>query len=309
MPFDIHALHWLRQKSTAALSRFRISENTFMVILAVAIGLVSGLGNYAFRRLIDFFHWLVITQGMQLFGISFEHWSWSRLLVVLFPVAGGLLMIPFGLFFARDLKFGFSKFLAKVNLRGGKIPARTIFTRGMASAITLGTGGSAGQEGPIAQIGGAIGSLVGQSFQMSGDRLKILVACGVSGGVAATFNAPIAGVFFAHEIVLLSSFELSSFTSIVIASGMSTVVSRALLGNAPAFVVPPYYLGSAWELVFYLLLGLVIGGLAPLFIDTHFRIKDRFSRTAHPAAGQTDSRRRPGRADRHRLSAGLRQRL
>ncbi|MFA5515470.1 MAG: chloride channel protein [Desulfuromonadales bacterium] len=277
MSFEIQLLPWLRQKSTAALGYFRISENTFMAILAVAIGLVSGLGNYAFRRLIDFFHWLVIVQGMELFNISFEHWTWSRLLVILFPVAGGLLLIPFGLFFARDLKFGFSRFLAKVNLRGGKIPARTIFTRGVASAITLGTGGSAGQEGPIAQIGGAIGSQVGQSFKMSGDRLKILVACGVSGGVAATFNAPIAGVFFAHEIVLLSSFELSSFTSIVIASGMSTVVSRALLGNTPAFVVPPYVLGSAWELFFYLGLGLVIGGLAPLFIDTHFRVKDRFA--------------------------------
>ncbi len=118
-------------------------------------------------------------------------------------------------------------------------PAR-IFTRGIASAITLGTGGSAGQEGPIAQIGGAIGSQFGQAFKMSGDRLKILVACGSGAGIAATFNAPIAGVFFAQEIVLLSSFELSSFTPIVIASGMSTVVSRALLGNVPALhAFPP----------------------------------------------------------------------
>lgn len=264
------------------MSRFRISENTFMVILAVAIGLVSGLANYAFRKLIDFFHWLVIGQGMAAFGISFDEWSLSRLLVVLFPMAGGLLLIPLGLAYSRDLKFGFSRFLAHVNLRGGKIPGRTIFTRGLASAITLGTGGSAGQEGPIAQIAGGIGSQVGQAFQMSGDRLKILVACGVSGGVAATFNAPIAGVFFAHEIVLLSSFELSSFTSIVIASGMSTVVSRALLGNAPAFAVPPYALGSAWELFFYLGLGLIIGVLAPLFIDAHFRIRDRFERLRLP---------------------------
>ncbi|MBE0595993.1 MAG: chloride channel protein [Desulfuromonadales bacterium] len=253
-----------------------------MVVLAVGIGLVSGLANYAFRKLIDFFHWLVIGQGTAFFNISFDEWSLNRLLVVLFPMVGGLLLIPFGLFFARDMKFGFSRFLAQVNLRGGKIAGRTIFTRGFASAITLGTGGSAGQEGPIAQIAGAIGSQVGQAFQMSGDRLKVLVACGVSGGVAATFNAPIAGVFFAHEIVLLSSFELSSFTSIVIASGMSTVVSRALLGNAPAFSVPPYVLGSAWELFFYLGLGLVIGVLAPLFIDTHFRIRERFDKLRFP---------------------------
>ena len=272
----------LRRRSTAALSRFRISENTFMAILAVAIGLLSGLGNYAFRKTIDFFHWAVIEQGIDFFDISFDEWSLNRLLVVLFPLTGGLLMIPFGIFFARDLKHGFPAFLVQVNLRGAKIPGRTILTRGLASAITLGTGGSAGQEGPIAQIGGAIGSQFGQAFNMSGDRLKTLVACGVSGGVAATFNAPIAGVFFAQEIVLLSSFELSSFTSIVIASGMSTVVSRALLGNVPAFAVPPYMLSSSWEIILYIVLGAIIGGLAAGFIDVHFRIKDRFDRLRLP---------------------------
>ncbi len=273
----------LRHYSTAALGRLRISENTFMAILAVAIGLLSGLGNYAFRQAIGFFHWLVIVQGMKAMGISFEEWDFARLGVVLFPMAGGVLLIPFGIFFAKDLRFGFSAFLERVNLRGAKVPLRTIFTRGLASSIALGTGGSAGQEGPIAQIGGAIGSQFGQAFSVSSDRLKVLVACGVSGGVAATFNAPIAGVFFAQEIVLLSSFEISSFTSIVIASGMSTVVSRALLGNTPAFRVPPYALNSNYELLLYVLLGCLIGVLAAAFIDSHFRIKDIFSRIPlHP---------------------------
>lgn len=282
---NLRSLAWLRELSTAALSRLRISENTFMAVLAVAIGLISGLGNYAFRKTIDFFHWLVIGQGTDLLGISFDAWTPSRLWVVFFPAVGGVLLIPFGYRYGRDLRFGFSRFLVRVNLRGGKIPARTIFTRGAASAITIGTGGSAGQEGPIAQIGGAIGSQIGQLFKMSGDRLKVLVACGVSGGVAATFNAPIAGVFFAHEIVLLSSFELSSFTSIVIASGMSTVVSRALLGNAPAFAVPPYALAHPAELALYTVLGGVIGTLAALFIASHIRVKDRFAALRlHPLA-------------------------
>jgi CIC family chloride channel protein len=275
----------LRHYLTAALSRFRFSENTFMVILAVAIGLLSGLGNYAFRRTIEFFHWLIVEQGMAAFAISTDDWSLSRLLLALFPIAGGLLLIPFGLWFAKDLRFGFPAFLERVNLGGAKIPLRTIFTRGTASAIVIGTGGSAGQEGPIAQIGGAIGSQFGQAFQVSGDRHKILVACGVSGGVAATFNAPLAGVFFAQEIVLLSSFELASFTSIVIASGMSTVVSRALLGNTPAFAVPPYFLTSHYELLLYLVLGGIIGVIAVGFIESHFRVKDFFSGLSlHPLA-------------------------
>jgi len=276
LKLHLNVYAWLRKGSNTLQSRFQISETTFMAVLAVVIGLLSGLGNYAFRKTIDFVNWAIIEQGMEAFAISFDHWTFSRVFVVLFPLAGGLILIPFGLFFSSDMRFGFPAFLERVNLRGAKVPLRTIFTRGLASAVTLGSGGSAGQEGPIAQIGGAIGSQFGQAFKVSGDRLKVLVACGVSGGVAATFNAPIAGVFFAQEIVLLSSFELSSFTSIVIASGMSTVVSRALLGNDPAFAVPPYTVSSPWEIILYVLLGMLVGVLAAGFIDVHFRIKDRF---------------------------------
>jgi CIC family chloride channel protein len=281
---------WLRQLMTAALSRFRISENTFLAILAVVIGVLAGFGNYVLRQTIDLIHHGVISQGSSWFAINTEVWDWNRLYLILFPLCGGILMIPLGAYYAKDLRFGFSRFLEEVNLRGGKVPSRTIFTRGLASAITIGTGGSAGQEGPIAQIGGAIGSKVGQTFKMGGDYLKTLVACGAASGVAATFNAPIAGVFFAHEIVLLSSFELSSFTSIVIASGMSTVVSRALLGDHPEFAPPPYVVGSYWELLFYVLLGILVGLLAAAFMTWHYRIKDWFAalklpRLAKPVFG------------------------
>jgi CIC family chloride channel protein len=267
----------LQRHALRLLSRLKVSENTFMTTIAVVIGLLSGLGNYAFQRLIEFFNWLVVIQGGRLLGLDSAGLWEGRLLAILFPMVGGLLMIPFWIYFKKDLQFGFSRFLAQVNLGGGKVPLRTILTRGMASAITIGTGGSAGQEGPIAQIGGAIGSQTGQFFGMSGDRLKTMLACGVSGGVAATFNAPIAGVFFAHEIVLLSTFEMSSFTSIVIASGMSTVVSRALLGNAPAFAIPDYIVQSPWDMLLYAGLGVIVGCLAAAFIKLHFRIKDAFT--------------------------------
>ena len=275
---------------SALQSSFRLSENTFLIILAVVIGLLGGLGNYAFRKTIEFVHWAVFEQSEQLFGYSLEEWSLARLAVVFCPAVGGLLVIPLWYWCGKDLKGGFSAFLERVNLRGAKLQLRPIFTRGFGSAITIGAGGSAGQEGPIAMIGGAIGSQFGQLFKMSGDRLKVLVACGAAAGVAATFNAPIAGVFFAQEIVLLSSFELSSFTSIVIASGMATVVSRALLGNTPELYAPVYMVNSYWELLLYVLLGILIGVLATLFIDTHFRIKDRFTalkipKLAKPALG------------------------
>jgi CIC family chloride channel protein len=264
------------------LNRFRVSENTFLIVLAVLIGVLGGLGNYLFRKTIELIHWAVVEQSLTLFDISLEHWSASRVLVMFLPAIGGILVVPLWIFFAKDLKGGFSSFLVKVNLKGAKLPMRPLFTRGLGAAITLGTGGSAGQEGPIAVIGGTIGSQFGKKFKMSGDRLKVLVACGAAAGVAATFNAPIAGVFFATEIVLLSSFELASFTSIVISSAMATVVSRALLGNSSELVAPPYVMGSFWELVLYLLLGLIIGGLAAGFIDLHFRIKDRIDALTLP---------------------------
>jgi len=262
-----------------------------MAMLAMTIGVMAGLVNYVFRKTIDLIHWLVIEQGSEFFAISFDHWSLSRFWSVLFPLSGALLLIPFGLYLAKDMKNGFPDFLEQVNLRGAKIPLRTIITRGLTSAITLGTGGSAGQEGPIAQMGGAIGSQTGQAFKMSGNRLKVLVACGVAGGIAATFNAPIVGVFFAHEIVLLSAFELTSFTSIVIVSGIATVVSRALLGDLPALRVPVYPVVHPWELIFYVVLGMLVGVLAVLFISVHYRIHDRFAalrlpRVVKPLSGE-----------------------
>ncbi|NCO51012.1 MAG: chloride channel protein [Deltaproteobacteria bacterium] len=261
-----------------------------MVVLAVIVGLLGGLCNYAFRKTIELVHFLVVKQGQGLLGIDPEHWSPERMLSFIFPLMGGLLMIPLWYFFAKDLKGGFAGFLVKVNLKGAKLPMRPIFTRGFGAAITLGTGGSAGQEGPIAVIGGTVGSQFGKLFKMGGDRLKILVACGAAAGVAATFNAPIAGVFFAAEIVLLSSFELASFTSIVIASGMATVVSRALLGNKMELNAPIYLLQTPWELVLYLVLGCVIGFLASGFINLHFRIKEmvtviRLPRLVKPVLG------------------------
>lgn len=267
----------IRRIKQQLLSHFHVSENTFMVVLAVVVGLLGGLCNYAFRKAIELVHFLVVEQGQAWLGIDLEQWSPERMLSFIFPLMGGLLMIPLWYFFAKDLKGGFAGFLVKVNLKGAKLPLRPIFTRGFGAAITLGTGGSAGQEGPIAVIGGTVGSQFGKLFKMGGDHLKILVACGAAAGVAATFNAPIAGVFFAAEIVLLSSFELASFTSIVIASGMATVVSRALLGNKMELNAPLYLLQSPWELVLYLALGCVIGFLASGFIDLHFRIKDKIS--------------------------------
>jgi CIC family chloride channel protein len=146
-----------------------------------------------------------------------------------------------------------------------------------------------GREGPIVQIGSAIGSSIGQWLRLGEKRIKILVACGAAGGIAATFNAPIAGVFFALEVIL-AEFTAPSFGLVVLASVTATAVSRAFLGDFPAFTVPPYSLVSLWEFLIYPVLGLLSALLAAFFIRFLYKFEDIFDRWKvkeylKPAAG------------------------
>ena len=141
--------------------------------------------------------------------------------------------------------------------------------------MTIGSGGSAGKEGPIVQIGSAIGSGIGQLFRVSQHRLKILVGCGAAAGLAAVFNAPIAGVVFAIEVIL-ADFSLTVFTPIVIASVIATAISRSLVGSSPFFAIPTYTLHSFSELPLYMVMGLAGGVLSVIFIVTLYKIEDVF---------------------------------
>ncbi|MFH1674599.1 MAG: chloride channel protein [Pseudomonadota bacterium] len=258
--------------------RFSISGYTFLIFIALAIGILAGIGNFVFRSCIDLTYNHIFLKGWDLFQIS--KGGWYKLYTPLLPMIGGALLVPLALLFkpGRVYGFGFPSFLLRVNIQGGMIRARNILAKVLAAGITLGTGGSAGQEGPIAQIGGTIGSVFGQFFKMPEARLKTLIACGSAAGIAATFNAPIAGVFFAHEIILLGDFELTNFIPVVIASGAGAVVSRMLQGNVPVFVLPVYHGVPGWELGLYILLGVFVGLLAPLFIKMFYVIKDGFDR-------------------------------
>jgi CIC family chloride channel protein len=157
--------------------------------------------------------------------------------------------------------------IESVTLKGGKIHPRVALVKSLASALTIGTGGSVGREGPIVQIGAALGSLFGQILRIPPSRLPTLVGCGVAGGIAAAFNAPIAGAFFALEVIM-GNFAMPAFGPVVLSSVLATVVSRSYFGNHPAFVVPGYTLLSEWELAIYLLLGIAcgLGGVAFIFI-------------------------------------------
>ena len=193
-------------------------------------------------------------------------------------MTGMVLLIPFSLLFPGEINgYGFTKFLRKVNLQGGHITFKTIILRTISCALTIGTGNSAGVEGPIAQVGGALGSQVGRFFRVPSERMKVYIAAGCAGGIAAMFNAPIAGMFFASEIILLGTYEIASFSALVISSAMATVLSRAYYGATPTFPISNFHLVNPLaEIPLYMLMGVWVGILAVLYIIVFYKVRDRF---------------------------------
>ena len=166
-------------------------------------------------------------------------------------------------------------------LRGGRIRARVAVAKIIASALCIGTGGSAGREEPIVQVGSALGSSVGQWLHLSDDRIKNLVACGAAAGIAATFNAPIAGVVFAIE-VLLSELQIAVFGNVVVSAVAASIVSRIFLGARPAFEIPGYVMHSSWEIVLYGILGLLAALVGILFIRMLYYTENVFDQLNIP---------------------------
>jgi len=250
-----------------------------MAVLAVFVGLAGGFGAVGFRYLIDFFQSVAYGSDGNLLDLV-QSIPWH--LRVSVPALGGLVVGPLVYFWAREAKgHGVPEVMEAVALKSGLIRKRLVIIKSFASAICIGTGGSVGREGPIVQIGSAIGSTIGQMLKISADRMRTLVGCGAAAGIAATFNAPIAGSMFALEIIL-GDFGLATFSPIVISSVIATAVSRHFLGDAPAFIVPAYELVSAWEFPLYVLLGLFCALVAVSFIKTLYRVEDIFDGLKFP---------------------------
>ena len=223
------------------------------------------------------------------------------------PAVGGALVGPIVYCFAREAKgHGVPEVMLAIAQEGGRIRPRVVFVKALASAICIGSGGSAGREGPIVQIGSALGSALGQGLKLPPGLLRTVLAAGAAGGIAATFNAPIGGVVFSLE-VLLRDFSARAFSVLVLASVTATVISRALLGNSPAFIVPPYELKSPWELLFYALLGCLAALVAKGFIWLLYRCEDLFDALGDSRVPEAGRRWALRGADRSRPATGLRR--
>ncbi len=255
------------KKLTRFTDMVRTSDNAFMIVLPMLIGLFGGFGAIVLKYLIHFFQDI-------LWGN--ETYDASMLLTILIPTGGAFVVGMIIYFFSQEAKgHGVPEVMEAIAINKGVIRARVVISKAIASSLTIASGGSVGREGPIIQIGSAIGSAFGQLFKFSQNRMQTLVGCGAAAGIAAAFNAPIAGAIFAVEIIL-RDFTVRQFTPIVIASVSATAVSRAFYGNIIAFKVPSYELVNPIELIPYAALGLVAGGVAILFVKTLYFFEDKF---------------------------------
>jgi CIC family chloride channel protein len=256
-------------------SNFLPEENQ-LIVLAVAVGVLTGFGSVGFIKVIhavtDF------ARNRVAAGLGF---FFGPADIVLLPALGGLIVGPIIYRFAREARgHGVPEVMTALATAGGRIRPRVVLVKIAASATTIGFGGTAGREGPMIQIGSAIGSAIGQLSRLPTRHIRTLVACGAAGGVAATFNAPIAGAIFSMEVLmgrLAGDFLLVMLTSLT-----STFVARAYLGNYPAFVAPAYELVSAAELPLYFGLGLVAGLAALLYVRLLYRSEDWFEAWQFP---------------------------
>ncbi len=265
-----------------------------LMTLGVAVGVGAGVGAVAFRELINAATRLFTgytdysavghapNPNLPSLGIWF---------VAAAPVIGGLIYGPLIARFAGEARgHGVPEVMLAVSEQGGRIRPRVAAVKSLASAVCIGSGGSVGREGPIVQIGSALGSSLGQVLRIPESRLRLLVACGAAGGISATFNAPIAGVFFALELIL-RDFESESFGVVVLASVIADVIGRAAFGSQPFLTLPAFHHQSLWEYGLYAGLGLMAAVVGIVFIRVLYGMEDVADRIwrgpawLRPAAG------------------------
>ncbi len=277
MSTDQHQLRTRQQSIVDQLNtwlqRMTPSETHILIASGLLVGISAGFGAVVFRYLIQGFHWFFFDELQTLI---------SRFLgsgaIIVIPALGGLIFGPLIYLFAREAKgHGVPEVMLAVAEEGGRIRPRVAVVKSLASALCIGSGGSVGREGPIVQIGSALGSALGQVTKASAERNRTLVACGAAGGIAATFNAPIAGVFFALEVIL-GEFSTRAFGTVVLASVAASVIGRTFFGDIPAFIVPEYRIVSPVELLLFALLAICAGIGGVFFTRTLYWFEDVFDR-------------------------------
>ena len=253
------------------------SSDGGLLVLALIVGAGAGGGAIVFRWLISSFTRLFSGHDdyAGLGRVGNPHVPWLGVyFVLLAPVVAGLIYGPLVSRFAPEARgHGVPEVMVAVARRGGRIKPQVAAVKAIASALTIGGGGSVGREGPIVQIGSALGSSLGQLAKLSESRVRALVACGAAGGIAATFNAPLAGVFFAMELIL-RSFTARAFGMVVLSSVTASVVGRAALGDQPFLHLPAFHVDHVSEYGLFVVLGVIAAFVGVAFTRVLYLVED-----------------------------------
>ncbi len=259
------------------LDRLTPSEATLFWAFSLVVGLATGLAVLLFRESIRWVH-LDAARGL-------ADWLADRhpLAVVLVPALGGL-VVGFlkAYLIGPERHHGVAGIMEAAALAGGRLRYARVPVKALGAALSIGFGASVGPEDPSVQIGAGMGSMFGQRLRLSDERVRLLVAAGAAAGIATAFNAPLAGVFFALEIVLLGDVSTASFGVVVLASVVAAVLTQALVGTHPAFPIPLYALNSALELPLYFGLGLAAAVVAVVYIRALYLAQDAFHQLRLP---------------------------
>ncbi len=262
-----------------------LTQDGYTLLLGAVTGVLCGFGAVIFHRSIelirDLFFYLPpsIFPGFKTF---YPDTAISIVFVLFVPALGGLVVGILAMIFEKGKKGeGIPNVILAVATKGGIIKGSVAVLKTVQTAISIGTGGAGGKEGPIVQIGAAIGSGFGQFLNLSSDRLRILVGCGAAAGLSAAFNAPLGGAIFTMEIIL-RTFNSRSLGPIIVSSVFATVISRGIIGEEPAFQIPVYNLNSNSEFLFYIVLGILSGLIAVYFVKVVFYFDDFFTKVKMP---------------------------
>ncbi|MFG2794708.1 chloride channel protein [Streptomyces sp. NPDC048419] len=245
--------------------------------LAIVVGAGAGAGSVVFRWCIRTFTHLLSGHADYAAspGADNPHIPWlGPYFVLLTPVIGGLLYGPLVNRFAKEARgHGAPEVMLAVAQRGGRISPKVAVVKTLASALCIGSGGSVGREGPIVQIGSALGSTLGRVTKVTEGRMKLLVACGAAGGIAATFNAPLAGVFFAMELIL-DTFSAEAFGATVLASVTASIIGRAAFGDNAFLSLLDFHVDHLAQYGLFAVLGIVAAAVGVGFSRFLYLIED-----------------------------------
>ncbi len=254
----------LRKWQVKLLAGMHGQDTLYLVALAVVVGVLSGYAALLLRFGIE---WVsLLWTGERTWEAAMDTLPWYMYLIA--PTLTGLVV---GWMVVRFLPGGELRgvpgVLADLVERKGSIHPRQLGTETVGTALAIGSGASLGREGPTVALGALVASEIGNRLGLTEHQLRTLIGCGVAAGIAASFNTPIAGVLFALEVIL-ADYAITTFSPIVIASVLATVIARSEVGNFPAFTIPEYHLISVWEIPAYIGIGVLCGLVATLFIKS-----------------------------------------